>query len=97
MQVVMCWVCHKNKPVSHRVSGMWKLLDDLVSWIFAQKQSSGENVGFQVINLGAGFDTLYWRLKDHLEQGLFFNRECANHYSFMATLTGQLALRWVGL
>ena len=44
-----------------RVKGLWSLLDRVVSLCVQCDKS------FQVINLGAGYDTLYWRLKDHLD------------------------------
>lgn len=43
-----------------RVRGIWHLLDWAASICCPRE-------GFQVVNLGAGYDTLYWRLKDHLK------------------------------
>ena len=40
-----------------RVRGLWTLIDRVVS-LCLQTDCS-----YQVINLGAGYDTLYWRLK----------------------------------
>ena len=40
-----------------RIKGLWHLLDRVVS-LCVDADSN-----YQVINLGAGYDTLYWRLK----------------------------------
>ena len=40
-----------------RIKGLWNLLQRVVS-LCVDADSS-----YQVINLGAGYDTLYWRLK----------------------------------
>ena len=54
-----------------RVTGLWTLLDRIVSLLVQADK------GLQVVNLGAGFDTLYWRLKDHLEQNYREERSAA--------------------
>ena len=41
-----------------RIKGLWNLLDRVV------KQCIDVDCKYQVINLGAGYDTLYWRLKE---------------------------------
>ena len=48
-----------NRGYYARVSAMSQLLHQLVSVI----EKTGSPV--QIVNLGAGFDTLYWRLKSH--------------------------------
>ena len=40
-----------------RIKGLWNLLQRVVS------QCVEADSSYQVINLGAGYDTLYWRLK----------------------------------
>ena len=40
-----------------RVHGIWALIDRVVSLCLQS------DCNYQVINLGAGYDTLYWRLK----------------------------------
>ena len=40
-----------------RVRGLWTLLDRVVSLCLQADRC------YQVVNLGAGYDTLYWRLK----------------------------------
>ena len=45
-----------------RVSAIWKLLVKTIDRI---AEIQGQKI--QVLNLGAGYDTLFWRLCDHLE------------------------------
>lgn len=52
-----------------RVAGMWRLMEELVSLVYSQSSMTSGHSGstsLQVLNLGAGFDTLYWRLRDHI-------------------------------
>jgi len=48
-----------------RVSAIWNLLIRTVDHIC---EVTGAKTKMQVVNLGAGFDTLFWRLLDHLDQ-----------------------------
>ena len=41
-----------------RVRGLWTLIDRIVSLCLQS------DCNYQIINLGAGYDTLYWRLKE---------------------------------
>lgn len=46
-----------------RVSSIWRLICKTIDRII---EVQGEKL--QILNLGAGFDTLYWRLSDHLQE-----------------------------
>ena len=45
-----------------RVKAIWNLLVKSIDYFCSKDQK------FQVVNLGAGFDTLFWRISDHLEK-----------------------------
>ena len=47
-----------------RVTGLRKLLDKALDTMEADGR------GVQIVNLGAGYDTLYWRLKVSIEMSL---------------------------
>lgn len=47
-----------------RVQAIWQLLIKTIDHISSQQSDQK----YQVVNIGAGFDTLFWRLTDHLEQ-----------------------------
>lgn len=57
---------HRKAPEIHRgyftrVSGIWSLLEKSIEQICKTSATK-----FQIVNLGAGFDTLFWRFTDHL-------------------------------
>jgi len=49
-----------------RVTGIWSILVKTIEHLC--QDSGGKSSKFQVVNLGAGFDTLFWRISDHLEK-----------------------------
>ena len=64
-QMVKAGAADRKAPEIHlgyftRVRGLRQLLDR------AMRQTGEQRV--QIVNLGAGFDTLYWKLKDDLEK-----------------------------
>ena len=46
-----------------RVTAIWRMI---ISTINRVSEIQGQKI--QIVNLGAGYDTLFWRLSDHLEQ-----------------------------
>ena len=54
-----------------RVKGIWSILVKTVEHLCQDRVKSNK---FQIVNLGAGFDTLFWRISDHLEEKSLLNK-----------------------